>query len=235
MKCELKIRGDAVAIAIIRTVILFTAVVAALRIMGKRQLGELEPAELVVAVMISDLASHPLQDVGTPLLYGLIPVLTLLCIEILLSAGMNRSPRFRSAVCGRPSMLIHNGKIVQSQMRKNRFTVDELAEELRKKDVLDISAVKYAILETDGTLSTILEAEYSPLTPKAMAMQVEDRGYPVIIINDGRIMDDNLQLIGRDERWLEAQLKQRKISSPEDVYIMNADSSGNIYFAVKEG
>ena len=115
------------AVTIIRTIIIFVSLVISMRIMGKRQLGELEPAELVVAVLISDLASHPLQDPGIPLLYGLIPVATLLCCEILISAGILKSVRFRSLICGRPSVLIKNGVIDQLEMKKNRFTFDELA------------------------------------------------------------------------------------------------------------
>ena len=121
------------AIAIIRTLILYAVIIISLRIMGKRQIGELEPAELVVAVLISDLAAHPLQDIGTPQLYGLIPVLTLLCCEVLMSGFIVKSIKFRKLVCGKPSLLIHKGKIIQSEMKSNRFTLDELSEQLRKK------------------------------------------------------------------------------------------------------
>ncbi len=221
------------AIAIIRTMIIFFSLVVSMRIMGKRQLGELEPAELVVAVLISDLASHPLQDPGIPLLYGLIPVITLLCCEVLISAGLVRSIRFRRLVCGRPSVIIDNGKIVQSEMKKNRFTVDELTEELRKKEILDIASVQYAILETDGTLSTILYAHQSPATPEQLGLTVKKAGYPVIVINDGRIMAENLHRMGRDKRWLQAELKKRGIKEASEVYIMTIDAAGKVYFSAK--
>lgn len=204
-----------------------------MRIMGKRQLGELEPAELVVAVLISDLAAHPLQDPGIPLLYGLIPVITLLCCEVLISAGLVRSIRFRALVCGRPSIIIDNGKIVQREMKRNRFTVDELTEELRKKEILDIASVQYAILETDGTLSTILYAHSAPATPEQLGMTVQEADYPVIVINDGRIMTENLHRVGRDRRWLQAELKKRGIKEAAQVYIMTVDSSGKVFFSAK--
>ena len=222
------------AIAIIRTIILFSAIVISLRIMGKRQLGELEPAELVVAVLISDLASHPLQDIGTPLLYGLIPVLTLLCFQIIISGIMLKSVHVRSFLCGKPSVIIENGRIIQAEMRKNRLTIDELSEELRKKDILDIASVQFGIIETDGSLSAILFPECSAVTPQQMNIQIEPSGYPVIIIDDGQLLTENLTKIGRDERWLKKQLSSRKISDVSQVFMMSADNCGNIYFAARE-
>jgi uncharacterized membrane protein YcaP (DUF421 family) len=221
------------AIAIIRTLILYAAIIISLRIMGKRQIGELEPAELVVAVLISDLAAHPLQDIGTPLLYGLIPVLTLLCCEVLMSGFIVKSIKFRAFVCGKPSVIIHKGRIIQREMNKNRFTLDELSEQLRKKDISDISSVKYAILETDGSLSTLLYAAESPLTPKQMQIQADDTAYPVMIINNGRLLSENLSRMGYNEIWLKRQLSDRKVSSVRDVYLFTVDESGRVYYALK--
>lgn len=222
-------------ISIVRTVILFITIVASLRIMGKRQLGELEPADLVVAVLISDLASQPLQDPETPLIYGLAPVLTLLSLQVLISAAINRSVKFRSLICGRPSMIIENGIILQSEMKKNRFTIDELTEELRKNGVSDIASVKYAILETDGTLSTLLFPEYSPLTPKDAGVAAQKLGYPVIVINNGVIIHENLKVLGKSEHWLYEQMGHYGAESPENVYLMSADCTGKIYYAPMEG
>jgi uncharacterized membrane protein YcaP (DUF421 family) len=222
------------AISIIRTVILFVLIIVAMRIMGKRQLGELEPAELVVAVLISDLAAQPLQDLGTPLLYGIIPVLTLVGCEILVSGAVIKNIRFRAILCGKPSLIIENGRIIQREMKKNRFTLDELAEELRKKNISDIRTVKHAILETDGSLSTILYADQSPLTPQQAGVEVEEPGYTVMIINDGRVLSENLKRLGYNENWLKKQLCARDVLDSKDVYIMTVDASGRIYFAVKE-
>jgi uncharacterized membrane protein YcaP (DUF421 family) len=222
------------AIAIFRTVILFGAIIISLRIMGKRQLGELEPAELVAAVLISNLASHPLQDLGTPLIYGLVPVLTILCCEVLLSAGIMKSLRFRAVLCGKPSIVITNGKIDQREMRKNRFTIDELMVELRKNGILDVSTIKTGVLEADGTMSIILFSEESAVTPKQMALSVPDMEYPVIIINDGRLLEQNLKILGFNEKWLQNQLKSRNIKSEKDVYLLSSNKNGEIYYAVKE-
>ena len=222
------------AISIIRTFILYFVIVISMRIMGKRQLGELEPVEFVVAVLISDLATQPLQDIGTPLLYGLVPVLILVCGEVIMSGAMLKSIKFRSLVCGRPSLIIENGVIKQREMKKNRFSTDELAEQLRKKNILDISNVKFAVLETDGTLSTILVSSEAPATPRQMNLQTEDSEYPVIIINDGKVMPRNLKTLGFDEAWLKTQLKENGAEGHADVFLMSADRTGKVYFARRE-
>ena len=221
-------------VSFIRTIIIFVILILSVRIMGKRQLGELEPIELVVAILISNLATQPLQDVGTPLLYGLIPVLTLLACQLLISAATVKSIRFRRIICGKPSILIDNGKIVQSEMKKNRISLDELYVELRGKQVTDISKVKHAILETDGSLSVLPYPAESPVTPSQMSITVEDPGSPVSVISEGRTLTDNLHLMGLDENWLKKQLCLRKISNVKDVYLMTVDGLGNIYFARKE-
>jgi uncharacterized membrane protein YcaP (DUF421 family) len=222
------------AIAIIRTLILYLAIVVSMRVMGKRQLGELEPAEFVVAVLISDLAAHPLQDIGPPLMYGLIPVLTLLCCQVLISAAALKSVRLRAVISGKPSLVIENGKLLQREMKKNRYTVDELTEQLRKKDITDLATVKYAILETDGTLSAVLYASEQPATPRQMKLDVDDMEYPVIVVNDGRVLDKNLQKLGFNRAWLQNQLKSRKLKDPREVFLMSADAGGRVYFAAKE-
>ena len=221
-------------ISVIRTTIIFVAIFAALRIMGKRQLGELEPAELVVAVLISDMAALPLENPGTPLVYGIAPIITLLCLQVIISALINKSIKLRSLICGRPSMIIENGAILQSEMRKNRFTIDELTEELRKNGVTDISTVKYAILETDGTLSTLLYPEHSPLTPKQAGINADKTGYPVILINDGNILHENLKVLGKTEKWMLEQMSHYGADDPANVYMMSADCTGKIYFCEME-
>ncbi len=221
-------------IVFLRTIIIFLSIIVSMRLMGKRQLGELEPSELVVTVLISDITSHPLENIGSPLLYGLIPIFSLLCCEILISGLTVKSIRFRKFICGAPSIIIAGGKVNQKEMLKNRFTVDELMEELRKSGVMDISAVKHAILETDGSLSILPYASQSPVTPAQMALDVRDNEYPVIVVSDGRVLSENLKVLGRDEKWLNRQLKSRGVSSPGEVYIMSADCEDKIYLAKKE-
>jgi uncharacterized membrane protein YcaP (DUF421 family) len=223
------------AIVFIRTLVVFILIVAALKLMGKRQLGELELSELVVAVLISDMAALPLQDIGIPLLNGLIPVVTLLCCELLISAGSLKSMKFRIFMWGKPSILIDRGKIMQNELKKNRFSLDELTESLRKKDITDISTVRYAILETDGTLNTVLVSSEQPVTAAMLKIEQPERGIPIAVISDGRILKDNLRLMGKDENWLQNQLGTRGIRDPKGVFYMTLDDAGRIYFAAKEG
>lgn len=222
------------AIVFLRTVIMYLIVVISLRLMGKRQLGELELSEFVVSVLIADLAANPLQDIGIPLLNGLIPVVTLLCCELLISYLILKSIRFRKLLCGKPSILIADGKVDQHEMQKNRFTLDELAEELRNQSITDISKIRYAILETDGTLNTILFPSEQPVTPAQMQLQVDDPGYPTILINDGRVLSENLRRMGRDERWLQKELRKRGAASASEVYLLTLNSAGQVYYAEKE-
>jgi len=221
-------------IVIVRTFIVYIAIFLSMRLMGKRQLGELEPSELGVAILIADLAAHPLQDIGIPLLNGLIPLALLLCFELLSSGLINKSVHTRALLCGKPCMLVVNGKINQEEMRKNRFTIDELYEKLRGKSILDIAKVKYGILETDGTLNAILFPGEAPVTALQMNAAVEDSGYPIIIINSGKILHENLTVINKDEKWLQNELKSRKIASHKDIYILSVNNAGQIYCNTKK-
>ncbi len=221
-------------VSFIRTIIIFILLIVSMRIMGKRQLGELEPIELIVAVLISNLASQPLQDVGTPLIYGIVPVLTLLCCQVLISYLTLKRSRIRQIICGRPSILIDNGKIIQSEMRRNRISIDELYVELRGKEITDIAKVKHAILETNGTLSVITYPDFAPLSPKDMGIATQDNGSPLCVIIDGRLMSENLLLLGKDRSWLMNELKKRGAGRVSDVYIMSVDKAGNIYFSIKD-
>lgn len=218
------------AIIFLRTIIIFAALLTAMRLMGKRQLGELELSELVVAVLISNIAAHPLQDIGTPLMNGLLPIVILLCCELLVSGAIVRSVKVRQILCGKPCFIVTDGIIDQKEMKKNRFTLDELFEELRNQGVLDVRTVKYAILETDGRLNTVLFPAEQPATAKQMGIDPPDKGYPMVIINNGRLMSRNLSLCGRDEAWLRSELEKRGVSRVNDVYLMTMNSEEDIYF-----
>ena len=221
--------------AFIRTIILYLLLITGIRLMGKRQVGELEPTELVLAMLLSDLAAVPMQDFGLPLLYGVVPIVTLLCITMLLSMTAMRSPRLRELLCGKPSIVVKDGKLRQREMKKVRITVDELIEELRLKGVPDISSVKYAILETSGQLSVLLRADVQPATPKQMGLKVDDDVFlPVIIIDNGRLMGKNLQKMGLDDKWLQKQLKAHKAHRVQDVFLMTVDRGGSVVLAKKE-
>lgn len=223
------------ATAFLRTVILYLLLIAGLRLSGKRQIGELEPIELVLTLLISDLASVPMQDFGIPLLNGVVPILALIALSTLFSCISLRNVRFRSLVCGEPALVIKDGQIRQEVMHHNRLTLDELMEELRGQGVLDINTVKYAVLETSGHLSVLLRADQQPLTARQMAVAVEDDVFlPTVVINDGRIMAENLRLAGRDENWLRQQLQKRKIRHARDVFLLSVDESGSVVCQLKE-
>lgn len=222
------------AIIMLRTLIIYFALLLSMRLMGKRQLGELEISELVTAVLIADFAAIPLQDIGIPMINGLIPLVLLLCFEILITGAFTKSVRFRQFLCGTPSVLVHRGKIEQKEMKKNRFTLDELYEELRQQGVTDISTVEYAILETSGALNVILFPAEQPVTCAQMGIDVPSASFPTIVINEGRVLSDNLALLGLDEAWLHRELNRRKLKSPKDVYLLSVDDLGNIYLAPRE-
>jgi len=218
---------------IYRTVLMFAIVIVSMRLMGKRQMGELELNELVVAVMISELAAVPIVEKDVHLMHGIVPVLSLLACELLIAFFSMKSIRFRSLASGKPSIIIREGQIVQKEMRKNRFTVDELTEELRKQGITDLAKIHYAILETNGSLNTVLYAAHSPVTCNDLNLLPEDPGLPVIVINDGRVLKNNLSLLGLNEAWLEKELTAREVDSPKDIFILSVDESQHIYIARK--
>lgn len=221
-------------IAFSRTVILYLLIVVGVRLMGKRQVGELEPAELVLAMLISDLASVPMQDFGIPLLFGVIPIVTLLCITMILSVLTMKSVRFRLLLCGRPTIIVEKGVILQKELSQTRMTPDELMEELRLQGITDLRTVKYAILETSGQLSAILYADQQPATPAAMGMSVRDSGLPLTIINNGVVYPENLRRRGLDRHWLDEELARHGLSSPRDVFFLTVDECGTVYFTQRE-
>ena len=222
-------------VVLIRTVVLYLFIVFGIRLLGKRQVGELEPADLTLALIIADLASVPMQDNGIPLLSGLIPIAVLLCIATILSVLSARFIRFRSLLCGRPSLVIQNGIVLEKELRKNRLTVDELMEELRIQGCPDFRDVKFAVLETNGVLSVIPYAAQRPVTPAQLGMEPDESGLSVILISDGRVLGSNLKLQGYEESWLLKQLNSYGLKSPRQVFLMTVDERGQTYCVPKEG
>ena len=216
------------AVIFIRTIILYIVIHLAMRIMGKRQLGELEISEFIVASLIADLASTPLQDIGIPLLNGLIPIIVMFCLEVLLAGVSMKSPRLRAIIYGKPEMLICNGVIDSAAMRRNRLTLDELMQELRAQGQLDARQIAFGVLEANGQLSVILKPDSQPAPASASGIAVQPADYPHIIINDGRIMRENLKKLGRNEKWLSNELKSRSLESAGDVYFMTLSDSGQV-------
>lgn len=222
-------------IVIVRTLIIYIALLLVMRILGKRQLGEMELSEFVVAALIADLAAHPLQDIGIPMINGLVPIMVLFCGELLIAGASLKSNRLREILFGKPSILIRKGKIDQSEMHKNRFTIDELMQELRSQGVSDVEKIEYAVLETDGRLNVMLSASENPVTPAQLGIVCADRGAPVVLIKDGRLMSETMCSVGYDEKKLREELRARGVHSVREVFLMSVNAAGDVYFCKKEG
>lgn len=222
--------------AFVRTVILYFLIMIGLRLMGKRQIGELEPGELVLTMMISDLATVPMQDFGIPLLAGVIPILTLLALSMLLSQLSLTSLRFRALACGTPSILIREGVLQQEAMRKNRYTLDELLEELRGQGITGVEEVKYAVLENSGRLSVFPWARNQPPTAEELGVEArEDAALPVVLVNDGRLIRRNLEARGLDGAWLRDTLQKEGLPSYREAFLLTVDETGRVTCVKKEG
>lgn len=221
-------------IALFRTAILYVLIIVGIRLMGKRQVGELEPSEFVLTLLIADLAAVPMQDYGIPLLSGVIPIMTLLCITMMISILTMKSIRFRAIMCGQPSIVVQDGKLKEAEMRKNRFTLDELTEELRIQGVTDIASVKYAILETNGMMSVILKASDRPATTGNLGVVPAETGLPMILVNDGRLMTQNMRARGLDDIWLKKQLDARGIGHVQEVFLLTVDEQNGVFCMKKE-
>ena len=216
-----------------RTILLYLILIAVVRLMGKRQIGQMEASEFVVTMLIADLASIPMQDGGIPLLSGLVPILTVLGMEFILSGISMRSVFFRRLLCGKPVILIENGNILQNNLRRTGVTMDELTGHLREKDVLDLRAVQYAILETDGNLSVFPYPQNRPASAAEAGVQTKEQRFPVTIIEDGHLFRENLPLLKKDEAWVERVLRQHH-ADQKTTWLLTADADDNILFLKKE-
>ena len=175
-----------------------------------------------------------MQNNGIPLLAGLIPIVVLLCLAMIMSVLMMHSIRFRTLLCGRPSIIVERGKLKERELSRNRLTIDELFEELRGKGFPDLSAVQYAILETNGKLSVIPKASEQPMTPSLAGLTPEDPGLPLVLISDGRLISHNLHQRGLEENWLNKQLSSYGAARIDQVFLLTIDELGKTYFVPKE-
>ena len=214
-------------IAYIRTIVLYLTLIAVIRLMGKRQIGQMEPSEFVVTMLVANLASIPIQDGAIPLFTGIVPILTILGVELVLSSLCLRSMGIRRLLCGKPVILMEEGRILRENLRKTRITLDELTEALREKDVLDLSTVQYAILETTGKVSVFLYTKEDPASAKEAGIQVKPRFLPITIISDGKLLKGNLKLAGRDTAWLHRVLQARH-TTIRDTWLLTVDRSDRI-------
>ena len=216
-----------------RTAVLYIVLIAVIRLMGKRQIGQMEPSEFVVTMLAANLAAIPMEDVGIPLYSGLIPILTVLGVELVLSGISMGSVRFRRILCGKPVILIENGRILRENLLKTRVTLDELTGHLREKDVLDLTTVQYAILETNGNLSVFLYPAEAPASAKEAGVVPKPRYLPVTIIEDGVLMNENMEKAGKDEAWVRRTLGDRRASIP-GTWLLTVDREDHVFWLGKE-
>ena len=221
-------------IVLIRAIILYFIVVFIMRIMGKRQIGQLQPFELVIALMVSELAAMPMQNTSIPLFHGIIPIITLLVLQVLISTLQLKSETARIIFCGKPSILIEKGKINIQELRNNRLNLNDLLEELRLKDYYNLEDIEYAILETGGQISIIPKSESEPATRKDLNVKSSQDMLPVTLILDGKINSKNLKLINKDKFWLNSQLNKKNISSADQVFLALLDSKGKFVYQLKK-
>ena len=217
----------------IRTIILYLVLIAVVRLMGKRQIGQMEPSEFVVTMLVANLASIPMQDGGIPLLSGLVPILTVLGMELVLAAAAMGSVWVRKLLCGKPVILIENGKINQSALRATRVTLDELTGHLREKDILDPKNVQYAILETNGNLSVFPWPKEAPASAKEAGIQVKERYLPISIIEDGYLYEENLAVAQKDKKWVQRILNEHR-TSLKQTWLLTVDEKGHVLWIPKE-
>lgn len=210
----------------VRSVILFVAAVVAMRLMGKREVGQLQPYELVVVIMIAELAATPIGDVGSPLLYGILPMAALIVCHGVISWLCMVSGKFRTLMCGQPTVLIRNGVICEKQMRHVGVTLSDLMEDLRTGGVLDPSEVGTAVLETGGQVNVFPKAEYRPLTPGDMGLQPVKEGLPLTLVLDGQVQQQNLQRGKLSEEWLTQQLREMGYARAQQVLFMCVTTQG---------
>ena len=218
---------------VIRTFIIYCAVTAFMRLMGKRQLGELQPGELVITLLVSEIAANPIIDSSLPLLNCIIPLILLVGFEILNSVIDMKSVRFRYFTEGKPITVIRNGQLDQRQLKKLRFTVNDVLSALRQKDVFNIEDVEYAIVETNGTLSVLLKPEKRNSTPKNYDKPEKDTGLPCAVIIDGKIIETNFEDCGITSEEIKRKIKQEKLKQ-KDILLMTVDKSKNYYIITKK-
>ena len=217
----------------LRTVVLYLVLIFSIRLMGKRQIGQMEASEFVVTMLVANLASIPMQDSAIPLYSGLVPILTVLGVELVLSALSMKNLGLRKLLCGKPVILIENGNILQKNLKKTRITLDELIGHLREKDVLDLQSVQFAILETNGNLSVFPYPKEKPASAKDAGIKVRKQAMPVTIISDGKLLRDNLQVAKKDEKWLHRVLEERQ-GSLQTTWLLTVDGNDQIVFYQKE-
>lgn len=212
-------------VTIIRTVILYFIVICVVRLMGKRQIGELQPTELVITLLLSEIIAMPMEDNDIPLISTVVPVMLLVTLEIITSAVSMKSLKFRFLVQGHPIIIIRDGELQQKEMKKLRLTIDDILEALRQKDIFDISLVAYAIIETNGRMSVMLKPDFETVTNKNAGIASEDSGIPCVVITDGQIERSAFEDCNMTDEKLKSIIKRQNIDVGNTL-LMTVDKSG---------
>lgn len=218
----------------LRTILLYVIVLVLIRLMGKREVGQLSAFDLVVAIMIAEVAVIPMEQVNIPFYYALIPLFTLVAAEMLFSYICLKSEWLRKAIDGSPSIVIARGRIREEEMRRLRYNINDLLSQLRTKNVFDPAEVEYAILETSGELSVLLRSELQPLTPAVLDIPAKPVNLSVPLIADGRINRNRLAELGQDEDWLRRELLEREGLSLDDIFFASYHPHRGFYVSMRE-
>ena len=222
------------SISFIRTFILYATIVVALRLMGKRQIGELEPSELVITILVSELAAIPMQDFGIPLIAGIIPIVTLISLEILMSFLCLKSHWLRKLLNGQPALIIKSGKLDRRKMREIRITTDEILEALRLQNIASVGDIKYAQIEPNGQLSYVLKPNKQPVTAEMIQYSPSDSGIPLAVVSDSHFISKNLAILNQTPEDIMKKIKKSNITNISDVFLMTLDDCGNQFIQKKE-
>ena len=216
-----------------RSIILYIIVLVVMRLMGKREIGQLQPFELAISIMISELASIPMTEVGIPISNGIIPILGLLLMHLIISFINIKSIKMRELICGKPSILIYQGRIDEKKLKKERFTINELEEKLRSNNVMDIGDVEYAILETSGDISVIQKPDKRSVTPEDLNIMPDYEGITYDLVVDGKVLYENLKKIDKNYDWLKRQTNKFQMM-PEEALLVTINGKGRMFCQKKE-
>lgn len=220
-------------ITFFRTIVLYILVLIVMRLMGKREIGQLQPFELAISIMIADLATIPMAEIGIPITNGIIPILGLLVMHLIISLINMKSIKAREIICGRPRILVYRGKIDEKALRKERFTINELEERLRGNNIMNLGDVEYAILETSGQVTVIQKPNKRTTIPEDFNIMPDYEGIPYDLVVDGKVMNENLVKIGKDYMWLKKQVNKFNIQ-PEEALLVTLDGKGQFFCQKKE-
>lgn len=224
----------AMLIIIVRTIIIYFTLLVFMRIMGKREIGQLSAIDFVVAIAIAELGAIPMEDPNIPLLRGLIPIGLLATFQIMLSLLCLKNNFFRRAIYGQANILICKGTIKQKEMKAARYNIDDLLTQLREKDVFNVADVEYAILETSGELTVSLKPDKRPLSPGDMQMNMDFEGIPTTLVDDGELNHKALRDLGLNEQWLNKEMTKRNINDLGNVFFANITPNGSVYMVERE-